>query len=85
MASLQDVRGRTILSQCDLAKTSGVAASMIGNIEVWKGSHTFWQHELIPEVSISLSGGDGEDAHLYQEKDVRTLIAAVRTAKERSE
>ncbi len=38
-----------------------------------KGSHTVWSH---PEVkrSVILSGGDGDDAKRYQEKDVQERI-----------
>ena len=44
-----------------------------------KGSHTVWGHPLIVET-ITLSGGDGDDAKPYQEKAVRGLIAKVKEA-----
>jgi predicted RNA binding protein YcfA (HicA-like mRNA interferase family) len=34
-----------------------------------KGSHTKWSHPLLPG-KLTLSGKDGSDAKLYQEKDV---------------
>jgi predicted RNA binding protein YcfA (HicA-like mRNA interferase family) len=38
-----------------------------------KGSHTVWGHPAMT-AKISLSGGDGDDAHLYQEKSVREIL-----------
>ena len=38
-----------------------------------KGSHTVWSHPLLP-YSLTLSGKDGADADLYQEKDVKNAI-----------
>jgi predicted RNA binding protein YcfA (HicA-like mRNA interferase family) len=38
-----------------------------------KGSHTIWEHSDLPG-SIVLSGGDGDDAKPYQEKDVRAIL-----------
>lgn len=38
-----------------------------------KGSHRKFQHAKFPG-SVVLSGGDGEDAHHYQEKQVRQAI-----------
>jgi predicted RNA binding protein YcfA (HicA-like mRNA interferase family) len=32
------------------------------NMRSGKGSHTFWQHPHLPEVTITVSGKDGEDA-----------------------
>ena len=42
-----------------------------------KGSHTFWQHPSLPEVTITVSGKDGEDAQLYQIKDVRNALRRI--------
>ena len=38
-----------------------------------KGSHTVWEH---PEthVSVTIAGHDGDDAHQYQEQDVRVAL-----------
>jgi len=38
-----------------------------------KGSHRKFRHPRIPGTVI-LSGGDGDDAHHYQEKQVRNAI-----------
>ena len=38
-----------------------------------KGSHTVWSHPLLP-YSLTLSGKDGADADLYQEKDVKNAL-----------
>lgn len=38
-----------------------------------KGSHTKWIHPLILG-NITLSGKDGDDAKLYQEKDVNNAL-----------
>ncbi len=38
-----------------------------------KGSHTKWFHPLLPE-KLTLSGKDGDDAKLYQEKDVNNAL-----------
>jgi predicted RNA binding protein YcfA (HicA-like mRNA interferase family) len=41
--------------------------------EPGKGSHTKWFHPLLPGKLI-LSGKDGADAKLYQEKDIATVL-----------
>lgn len=44
---------------------------------VWrpgKGSHTFWSHPFVPQLEITLSGHDGDDAQRYQEKQVQDVI-----------
>jgi predicted RNA binding protein YcfA (HicA-like mRNA interferase family) len=38
-----------------------------------KGSHRKFRHARLPG-SVILSGGDGDDAHHYQEKQVRNAI-----------
>lgn len=38
-----------------------------------KGSHRNFIHTTT-KVSVSLSGNKGDDAHKYQEKDVKTAI-----------
>ena len=43
-----------------------------------KGSHTFWEHPLLPGHEVTLSGHDGDDARPYQEKEVRDALAALR-------
>lgn len=42
-----------------------------------KGSHTVWGHPALT-AKIVLSGGDGDDAQLYQEKDVREILRKLR-------
>jgi predicted RNA binding protein YcfA (HicA-like mRNA interferase family) len=42
-----------------------------------KGSHTNWIHPKYPG-KVTLSGKDGNDAKLYQEKDVRDAIRIVK-------
>jgi hypothetical protein len=42
------------------------------------GSHQTWRHPDLPGVSIRLSGGDGDDAKPYQERDVSRAVEATR-------
>ena len=51
----------------DLAKAGFV--SVLGG----KGSHRKFRHARLPG-SVVLSGADGDDAHHYQEKQVRNAI-----------
>lgn len=39
-----------------------------------RGSHTFWEHSEYPDVSVTLSGHDGDDALKYQEQQVARAI-----------
>ncbi len=39
-----------------------------------RGSHTFWGHPRLPGFKVTLSGGDGDDAKRYQERDVRDAM-----------
>jgi len=39
-----------------------------------KGSHTVWAHPEIPELSLTISGKDGDDAQPYQVKDVKNAL-----------
>ena len=39
-----------------------------------KGSHTVWVHPALPRDELTISGGDGDDARPYQEKDVRKML-----------
>ncbi len=48
-----------------------------------KGSHTRWSHPEAPDVRMTLSGLDGDDAEIYEERDLRTALRKVRDAKER--
>lgn len=35
--------------------------------DLGKGSHTRWFHTAAPEITVTLSGADGDDAQHYQE------------------
>ena len=39
-----------------------------------KGSHTYWEHSQYPDLYVTLSGHDGDDAQMYQEREVRKII-----------
>lgn len=39
-----------------------------------KGSHTFWEHPQFPDLFITISGHDGDDAQKYQVRDVRKIL-----------
>lgn len=41
-----------------------------------KGSHRKFRHEKFPG-SVILSGGDGDDARPYQEKEIRNAISII--------
>ena len=36
-----------------------------------KGSHSKWTHPLLPGLTLTLSGNDGDDAQSYQERELR--------------
>jgi predicted RNA binding protein YcfA (HicA-like mRNA interferase family) len=42
-----------------------------------KGSHTFWEHPQFPDLFITISGHDGDDAQRYQERDVCKILLKV--------
>ena len=42
-----------------------------------KGSHTVWRHSVYPEIRVTLSGKDGDDAQQYQIDDVRAALRRV--------
>jgi predicted RNA binding protein YcfA (HicA-like mRNA interferase family) len=50
-----------------------------------EGSHTKWEHPLVPSKVLILSGHDGDDAKLYQEMAVRDLIRHIEQAKRRTD
>ena len=39
-----------------------------------KGSHTVWEHPLLPSDPLTLAGNDGDDARLYLEKEVNRRL-----------
>lgn len=49
-------------------------------IKPGKGSHTVWEHALLPALRVSLSGSDRDDVQRYQENEVRKAIAELREA-----
>ncbi len=46
-----------------------------------EGSHTKWKHPLLPSHIVILSGGNGDDAKPYQEKDVRNMLEDILKSK----
>jgi hypothetical protein len=48
-----------------------------------KGSHTFWEHPLLPGVAVTISGKDGDDAKPYQERAVREFLEKLRRVREK--
>jgi predicted RNA binding protein YcfA (HicA-like mRNA interferase family) len=42
-----------------------------------KGSHTWWKHPLAPEIHVTLSGKDGDDAAEYKIRQVNEAIAKI--------
>jgi hypothetical protein len=39
-----------------------------------KGSHTWWEHPLMPDFPLCISGKDGDDADRYIERDVARAL-----------
>lgn len=39
-----------------------------------KGSYTVWLHKLLPEMPLTISGKDGDDAKTYLEKEVQQRL-----------
>ena len=50
-----------------------------------EGSHSKWKHPLVPASTLIISGHDGDDAKLYQEKAVRDLLRQIEEARRRTE
>jgi predicted RNase H-like HicB family nuclease/predicted RNA binding protein YcfA (HicA-like mRNA interferase family) len=42
-----------------------------------QGSHTTWYHPAFPDITVVLSGHDGDDAKYYEEKKIREAIAEI--------
>jgi len=52
---------------------------------VWrptKRSHGFWEHPDHPDITVTLSGNDGQDAKRYQERSVREALETPRKRQE---
>ncbi len=47
-----------------------------------KGSHRQWEHPLMPDRPVSMSGNAGSDAHRYQERQVRDALAELSKRRE---
>ena len=47
-----------------------------------EGSHEIWSHPLVPGVGANLAGKDGDDAHRYQETQVREALRRLREAED---
>ena len=39
-----------------------------------KGSHTIWTNPNVPDLEVTLSGRDGDDAQRYQAKQVQNAL-----------
>jgi hypothetical protein len=52
-------------------------AGFIGRKDLGIGSHTCWFHTDHPEITVTPSGNDGDDAKPYLEREVRLAIATV--------
>ncbi len=39
-----------------------------------KGSHTYWTHPALPDLEVTISGHDGDDAKKYQISDVKKAL-----------
>jgi predicted RNA binding protein YcfA (HicA-like mRNA interferase family) len=39
-----------------------------------KGSHTYWTHPSLPNLRVTISGNDGDDAQKYQILDVKNAL-----------
>jgi hypothetical protein len=45
-----------------------------------RGDHEKWKHPLVSGYYIELSGADGDDAKLYQEKQLRGFLQRIEQA-----
>lgn len=48
-----------------------------------KGDHSWWEYPGLPGVVVNLDGKDNDDAHPYQEKEVRAALQVARKGVER--
>ena len=46
-----------------------------------KGSHTVWRHPLVPQIKLTLSGHDGDDAKPYLVRDVNDALMSLKEVK----
>jgi predicted RNA binding protein YcfA (HicA-like mRNA interferase family) len=47
-----------------------------------KGSHTVWFHPQFPDIEVTLSGQNGDDAQLYQIRQVNDALKHMRGKKQ---
>jgi DNA-directed RNA polymerase subunit L len=50
-----------------------------------KGSHSRWEHPLLPEFPLTFSGKDGDDAKPYLEKQVLQALKQLERLKREEE
>lgn len=48
-----------------------------------RGSHMKWKHAHLPAEVLILSGHDGDDADLYQERQVQRFLRLIAQAEQR--
>jgi len=39
-----------------------------------KGSHTVWEHPILPKVRVTIAGKDGDDAKRYLVEEVQSAL-----------
>ncbi len=47
-----------------------------------KGSHSYWEHPLLPAMPLTIPGKDGEDAPPYLEKQMNQALKALKKSEE---
>jgi hypothetical protein len=52
-------------------------------IDRQSGSHQIWKHPLLHVAEVNLAGADGQDAHPYQDRDVREAVRRAQDAQRR--
>ena len=46
-----------------------------------KGSHTVWEYPDYPDITVTISGQNGDDAKPYQVKDVKNQLKRLKERK----
>jgi predicted RNA binding protein YcfA (HicA-like mRNA interferase family) len=49
-----------------------------------KGSHSYWIHPLLPSLTLTLPGKDGDDAPKYLEQQISKALKALKEIQEDS-
>ena len=39
-----------------------------------KGSHTVWEHPMLPKIRVTISGKDGDDARHYLIEEIQATL-----------